>query len=162
MKGIFVFFAMLTYAGMAVYSIGTMPSGSAATTAYAVNRLATKSASRITLTTANTTAMVNFYNEVFNADLQPVATDDRQAVNAYQGNLAGAQLLLYPRQGARSRNEQYRRQLRVEVVDLEETAQLIAAFGGRIESRPMENSQARRMLVRDPDGNIIQLIQLKG
>ena len=156
MKGLFIIFAVFTYAGMAVYSLGTMKTRASSSAVKPAISLATKATPRITLVTANPTAMTNFYNDVFGADLRPL---DRSAMPNYQGDLGGQILLLSPKQNARGK--QPRQRLNVEVEDIAKMLVRVATNGGTVDGKVTETETEKRLVVRDPDGNSIELMELK-
>ena len=156
MKGLFIIFALLTYTGMAVYSLGTMKTRASSSAAKSAVIPATKAAPRITLVTANLTAMTDFYNEVFGAGLRPL---DRSATPNYQGDLGGQTLLLSPKQSARVK--QLRQRMSVEVTNIDQFLVRVATHGGAINGKVSETETEKRLVVRDPDGNLIELIELK-
>jgi predicted enzyme related to lactoylglutathione lyase len=118
--------------------------------------LATKAAPRITLVTTNPAAMTNFYNKVFGANLQPL---EQSATPIYQGDLGGQTLLLFPKQKARGKMQ--RQRLSVEVADIAEMLARVANNGGTVDGKVSETETEKRLVVRDPDGNLIELTQLK-
>ncbi len=156
MKGLFIIFALFTYAGMAVYSLGTMKTRASSSALKPASGLATKAAPRITLMTANLTVMTDFYNEVFGADLRPL---DRSATPNYQGDLGGQTLLLSPKQNARGK--QPRQHMSVEVSDIAKTLVRAASNGGTVDGKVSETKTEKRLVIRDPDGNLIELMELK-
>lgn len=156
MKGLFVLFAFLTYAGMAAYSLGTMNTRASSPAAKSAFSLATKAESRVMLVTANLSEMVSFYNEVFGAGLQPL---DQSATTSYEGDLGGRMLRLFPKQNARGK--QSRQRMSVEVSDLAKTLAWVAANGGTVDGKVSETATEKRLVVRDPDGNPIELLQMK-
>jgi predicted enzyme related to lactoylglutathione lyase len=156
MKGLFVIFAFLTYAGMAVYSLGTLKTRASSSAAKPAFSLATKAEPRITLVTANLAVLADFYNEVFGAELRPL---DQSATPSYQGDLGGRLLVLSPKQNARGK--QQRQRMSVEVSDIAKTLTRVATNGGTVDGKVLETATEKRLVVRDPDGNPIELTQLK-
>lgn len=157
MKGLFITFALFAYAGMAAYSLGTMKTRASSSAVKPAAKPAPKTAPRVTLVTANLARMADFYNEVFAADLQPL---DNSATPNYQGSLSGQMLMLAPKQNARSKTQ--RQRLNVEVSDLAETLVRVATNGGTVDGKVIETETEKRLSVRDPDGNLIELTQTKG
>lgn len=156
MKALFVIFALFTYIGMAAYSLGTMKTRASSSAAKSSFASTTKAAPRITLVTANPSALADFYNEVFGADLRPL---DQSSTPTYRGDLGGQTLLLSSKQN--TRGKQPRQRLNVEVTDIDRFLARVTAHGGTIDSKVIETETEKRLVVRDPDGNLIELTELK-
>ena len=156
MKGLFVIFALFTYAGMAAYSLGTMKTRASSSAMKPAFGLATKAGPSITLVTANLPVMTDFYNEVFGADLRPL---DQSATPNYQGDLGGQVLRLSPKQNARG--NQPRQRMSVDVDNIAQMSVRVVSNGGRINGKVIETETEKRLVVRDPDGNLIELMELK-
>jgi len=156
MKGLFVIFALFTYIGMAAYSLGTMKTRASSSAVKPAFAPTTKAAPRITLVTANLSALADFYNEVFGADLRPL---DQSSTPTYRGDLGGQPLLLSSKQNARGK--QARQRLNVEVTDIDQFLARVTAHSGTIDGKVIETETEKRLVVRDPDGNLIELTELK-
>ena len=156
MKRLFVTLALFTYAGMAAYSLGTMNTRASSSLVKSVAKPTPKATPRIMLVTANLSALADFYNEVFAADLQPL---DESAAPNYQGKLGGRTLVLAPKQNG---IKPQRQRLSVEVTDIAETLLRVTTTGGTVDGKMVETETEKRLVVRDPDGNLIELTQKKG
>jgi predicted enzyme related to lactoylglutathione lyase len=156
MKGLFVIFALFTYIGMAAYSLGTMKTRASSSAVKPSFALPTKAAPRITLATTNLSALADFYNEVFGADLRPL---NQSSTPTYRGDLGGQTLLLSSKQNVRGK--QPRQRLNVEVIDIEQFVARVKLHGGTIDGKVIETETEKRLVVRDPDGNLIELTELK-
>jgi predicted enzyme related to lactoylglutathione lyase len=109
---------------------------------------------QMTLATIRTPEMVKFYDALFGTQLQ---ASEVYGTTLYRGILAGIPLLLCPNEIAGVEAEQSRHQLALRVADLSNLLQQVETAGGVIDS-PAADSLTRAVL-RDPDGNTIELIQ---
>jgi predicted enzyme related to lactoylglutathione lyase len=152
---LFLFF--VCYTAAAIYSVGR--TGSSATTTFKATFKPTRLVSnRVLLTTGNMDTMTQFYNEVFKADLQPSEEEEMSALACQQGALSGVPFLLCP--GAKPKAAQARPPLRFAVSDLAEAKRRIEAAGGEVANKAAEADDEKLTLMRDPDGNAIELIQM--
>ena len=115
--------------------------------------------SQITLAATNTLAMVDFYRDVFESDLHPIAA---YGTTLYRGTLAGVTLLLCPNEIAGVQADQNRHQLTIAVPDLRATLQRVRESGGTLDAAAAEETSNTAASIRDPDGNTIELIQARG
>jgi catechol 2,3-dioxygenase-like lactoylglutathione lyase family enzyme len=99
--------------------------------------------------------MAAFYNAVFDSGLRPFRAG---GAVFWRGNLAGVNLLLCPNEIAGVDARQARHQLLVAVPDLEAARRLAVQAGGTVESPDGSSGTA---IVRDPDGNTIELIEAR-
>lgn len=106
---------------------------------------------RIAFAITNMPAMVNFYNHVFQVDLQPVG--EPQPLQFYRGTLAGVDVLFCPNEIAKVVAENTRHQLCLQVDDLQGTIDNAITHGGT-QTSTIENGVAA---ICDPDGNSIEL-----
>ncbi len=112
----------------------------------------------LTIATKEMRQMVQFYNAVFDADLQITAQISNQPF--YSGKLAGIDLMLCPNSIAGIRAEQNRQQFRFIVRDIEAVIQRGLANHGS-EINPIDDyAGAKVASLADPDGNTIEFVQL--
>jgi predicted enzyme related to lactoylglutathione lyase len=157
MKGSLLLFIVLGYIAVAVYSVGKSGHSTASrVTAFSATPM---TLNRLTLATTKMAAMVQFYNQVFEAGLQPTNQYSASAPVFYEGNLAGVSLLLCPNEVAKVKTAQNRHQLRFAVSDLEEAIRRVQAAGGKVDGRIVEQAGEKLIAVRDPDGNTIEFVQ---
>ena len=157
MKRPLLLLIILGYITIAVYSVSKTSGSKASLKASLVP--ASASLNRVTLATSNMTAMVRFYNEVFGADLEPAPQYGATTPAFHEGKLTGINLLLCPNQVARVKAAQNRYQFRFGVVDIKATLQAVQAAGGKVNGNFTEQHNGKLIVVRDPDGNSIELIQ---
>lgn len=110
----------------------------------------------MTLATNNMPAMTNFYDAVFNAELQ---TQARFGTTLYEGRLGDLRLVLCPNEIAGVKAEQNRHQLRFGVKDIAATMRLALANGATLLNEVVEQDGVQLAAVRDPDGNSIEFMQ---
>jgi predicted enzyme related to lactoylglutathione lyase len=109
---------------------------------------------QMTLATTRTPEMVKFYNTLLGTQLQPT---EAFGTTLYHGTLAGIPLVICPNEIAGVEAEQSRHQLVFRVGDLPSLLQNVESAGGTIET-PVSDLSTRAIL-RDPDGNTIEVIQ---
>ena len=109
---------------------------------------------QMTLATTRTPEMVKFYDTLFGTQLQAT---EAYGTTLYHGMLAGFPLVICPNEIAGVEAEQSRHQLTLRVVDLSGLLQNVESAGGTIET-PVSDLSTRAIL-RDPDGNTIEVIQ---
>ncbi|PJF44744.1 MAG: hypothetical protein CUN55_02385 [Phototrophicales bacterium] len=112
---------------------------------------------KITIAAHHLEPMVDFYNNVFHANLRPLQGFDTLI---YEGRLAGIRLILCPREAFGPMPEASPQQFKFMTPTLNNLAERVVAAGGCIErthADPFDGSQ--RLWVRDPDGNIIEFEQ---
>ena len=109
---------------------------------------------QMTLATTRTPEMVKFYDTLFGTALQAT---EMYATTLYRGSLAGIPLILCPNEIAGVEAEQSRHQLTLRVADLSSLLHMVETAGGSIES-PIKDTLTSAIL-RDPDGNTIEVIQ---
>lgn len=107
---------------------------------------------RVTLATTDMEAMVNFYNGVFNTQLQA-------KLPFYEGKLADVELLMCPNSLAQVDARQNRQQFRFVVDNLEGILQRVQQYGGKVKDRATDQTGTQIAGVVDPDGNTIELLQ---
>jgi len=160
MKRPLLFFFFVCYTAAAIYSVGRTGSGVASPkaafkTAFKPSRLVSN---RVLLTTSKLPAMVQFYNEVFAADLQPVEPERAGVLDCQQGALSEVTFVLCSTQTGKPKTVLQRAPLRFTVSDLAEARRRVEAAGGEIENELDEPPADGPLTVRDPDGNLLELI----
>ena len=113
----------------------------------------------ITIAAENVGAMVQFYNRLFDANLEPF---EGFGTILYGGQLAGLAFLLCPNEILGIQADKNRVQLSFMVSDLAAAIAMAEANGGaRIQ--PISEQPGRRLCgIVDPDGNTIELEELIG
>ncbi len=112
---------------------------------------------KITITTTHTTAMVDFYNTVFSANLRPL---DGFATLMYEGRIAGIPLLLCPQEILGLAAEPNRQQFKFMIANRDALTERVSAAGGQVERLHDDpHDGGRYAWVRDPDGNTIEFEQ---
>jgi len=109
---------------------------------------------QMTLATTRTSEMVKFYDTLFGTHLQAT---EAHSTTLYHGTLAGIPLVICPNEIAGVEAEQSRHQLAFRVVDLSGLLQNVKSAGGIIETQATDF--LTRALLRDRDGNTIEVIQ---
>lgn len=161
MKRPLLFLFFVCYAAAAIYSVGRTGSGAAPHKAtfkitFKPSRLISN---RVLLTTSKLPAMVEFYNEVFAADLQPVEPERAGLLDCQQGALSGVTFVLCSTQNGKTKTVLQRAPMRFTVSDLAEARRRVEAAGGAIEPELEEPLAEGPLSARDPDGNPLELIQ---
>lgn len=110
---------------------------------------------QLTLAAVDMDAMVRFYDHVLGTNLRPFPAF---GTTLWRGELAGVNLLLCPNEIAGVDARQSRHQLLIAVPDLRAAAGLATANGGSADS-PQKSAGRTTLVVRDPDGNTIELIE---
>ena len=110
---------------------------------------------QMTLATTRTTEMVKFYDTAFGTGLKPT---EAYGITLYNGSLAGIPLTICPNEIAGVQAEQSRHQLAFRVADLAAILLQVEAAGGSIEPT-LSTDPLTQAILRDPDGNTIQLLQ---
>lgn len=110
---------------------------------------------RITMAITNMDAMVQFYNRVLNAHLEPIA-----GTPFYRGAIAGMDILFCPNDIAGVDAKQNRQQFRFLVNNLGDRLEQVSTAGGEIIQSQLEQDGSRIIGVRDPDGNTLELLWL--
>jgi len=110
---------------------------------------------QMTLATTRTAEMVKFYDTLFGTGLQPT---EAYGTRLYNGNLAGISLTICPNEIAGVQAEQSRHQLAFRVADLTAFLLRVESVGGSLET-PLTDDPPTQAILRDPDGNTIQLLQ---
>ncbi len=111
---------------------------------------------RLTVATTNTEEMIQFYNAVFNARLEPIPGSP-----LYRGQLSGLELVFCPNTIVGIQAKKNRIQLRLIIDDLETIVRYAASNGGGVYGERMEEKAQIGWGIHDPDGNSIELMQLK-
>jgi predicted enzyme related to lactoylglutathione lyase len=107
---------------------------------------------QLTLSAEHVIAMVDFYNGLFAADLQPVAA---YGTTLYRGQLHGLPFLICPNTLANVSAAQNRHQFTYTVSDLTTVMQRAQEVGGQMMQR-----DASTLTILDPDGNSIVFQQV--
>lgn len=111
----------------------------------------------ITIAALNMPAMVDFYDTLFDADLEPF---EAFGTVLYRGLLAGFPFLLCPNDILGIEADKNRIQLSFTVSDLEGMLELVHVHGGA-QIQPISEQPGRRLCgIIDPDGNTIELEEL--
>lgn len=111
----------------------------------------------ITIAAVNMPAMVDFYDTLFDADLEPF---EGFGTVLYRGQMAGFPFLLCPNEILGIVADKNRIQLSFTVSDLEAMLELVAAHGGA-QIQPISEQPGRKLCgIIDPDGNTIELEEL--
>ncbi len=111
---------------------------------------------RLTVATTHTEEMIQFYNAVFNARLEVISGSP-----LYRGKLSGMELIFCPNTIVGIEAEKNRIQLRLIVDDLETVIRQAESNGGGAYGERMEEESRIGWGIHDPDGNSIELMQLK-
>ena len=109
---------------------------------------------QITLATTHLPEMVKFYSTIFGTTFQ---TTEVYGGTLYHGTLAGIPLIICPNDIAGVEAKQSRHQLTFRVPDLLGLLQIVEIAGGGIDTAPAESVISA--ILRDPDGNTIEIIQ---
>lgn len=111
----------------------------------------------ITIAALNMPAMVDFYDTLFEADLEPF---EAFGTVLYRGQIAGFPFLLCPNEILGIEADKNRIQLSFTVGDLEGMLELVQAHGGA-QIQPISEQPGRKLCgIIDPDGNTIELEEL--
>lgn len=111
---------------------------------------------KFTIATTHTEAMVAFYNAAFDADLKPI-----HGTPFYAGTLAGLALMFCPNEIVQIKAEKNRIQMRFTVEDVAAVVARASAHGGGPYGERYEDTTAIGWGIHDPDGNSIELRQVK-
>jgi catechol 2,3-dioxygenase-like lactoylglutathione lyase family enzyme len=106
----------------------------------------------ITLAAHDAAAAADFYNAVFDAGLSAFAA---YGATLYRGHLGGVRLVICPNTIAGVRAEQNRHQITIQVPNLAAALEAAYASGGSVD----EGDDPQQVVVRDPDGNTIVLVE---
>jgi len=112
----------------------------------------------LTLAVVRMSAMVDFYQSVFQAEFQPV---EAYGAMLFRGKIAGLDLLLYPQEVAGIHVDQNRFLLKFEVPDINHIINLALTNGGSLINAPADSEGTKAAAVRDPDGNSIEFEQIR-
>lgn len=111
----------------------------------------------VTIAAVNMPAMVDFYDTLFNADLEPF---EGFGTVLYRGQMAGFPFLLCPNEILGIEADKNRIQLSFTVSDLEAMLVMVQAQGGA-QIQPISEQPGRKLCgIIDPDGNTIELEEL--
>lgn len=116
----------------------------------------TVSLSQITLAAVRTSALVDFYNAVFEANLVPVEGYDEFDGVMYRGMLGGVPFLICPNEIAGVNAQQARHQLHLSVSDVGATVAHAEEMGGAVLEQTQDDG-TRTVTIRDPDNNTLVL-----
>ncbi|MGJ3237959.1 MAG: VOC family protein [Anaerolineae bacterium] len=111
---------------------------------------------QFTIAVTNMKAMVAFYNAVFDAGLVAIPNSP-----FYAGKLRGFDLLFCPNDVAEVQAEKNRIQIRFTVEDIEAVIQRAEANGGGAYGDRHDTEAEIGWSIHDPDGNSIELRQVK-
>jgi len=111
---------------------------------------------RFTIAVTNMTAMVGFYNTVFDAGLTEIPNSP-----FYAGTVTEFDLLFCPNDIAEVQAEKNRIQMRFTVEDIETVVKLAKANGGGAYGDRHDTEAEIGWGIHDPDGNSIELRQVK-
>ena len=112
--------------------------------------------SRVTLAATDLPAMTRFYNDVFQAGLQPAVVG---GVTMQLGTLAGFELLLCPNNVAKVDAALNRHMFRIVVDDVAGALERVRRSGGTVDGPATVVESRQLAAVRDPDGNTIELVE---
>ena len=107
---------------------------------------------RITIAMTNSDAMIEFYNQVFEANLKPVPESP-----FFSGRLGEFDVLFCPNSIANVKAEQNRQQFRFIVQDAGGLLEKAKRAGGRGDIQPTEGAIV--VSLYDPDGNSMELVE---
>jgi predicted enzyme related to lactoylglutathione lyase len=142
MKKLFLFFAIVAYAGVAVYSLTQMKPPLSLAQAQANAALPT---AQYKLFTSSQEVLMKFYSDVFGTDWQAVA-------NGYQGEVLNVTVLI-----AETKKRPRRTILQLQTDDLETLVTRIIDAGSNVKART--GGAAKSFVANDPDGNVIVLTE---
>ncbi len=111
----------------------------------------------LTIAVENMDAMVNFYNKVFEADLQCIK---KYGVELYTGKWCGIEILLCPAQLAGINVNRNRQQFDIIVGDVKAMIENTVICGGKLLSEPQTIDNQLAASIYDPDGNSIVLKEM--
>lgn len=110
----------------------------------------------MSISTVNTSKMVNFYETVFKTRMKPHAVGN---YTMYRGNIGGLDLTLTPNDLMGIRAEQSKHHFSFVVPNLEEYIRLVESAGGQqIQDIDIDYSEKYCEVV-DPDGNAFELVE---
>lgn len=112
---------------------------------------------QVTLAAIDVPAMVAFYNATLDCSLRPFRAG---GAVLWRGDLAGITLLLCPNALAGVDAHQARHQLLLSVPDLRAARRLALEHGGSADE-PVRSGGRETVLLRDPDGNTLELIEVR-
>lgn len=112
---------------------------------------------RITIATTHTEAMVEFYNAVFDANMQAFTA---LGTTLYRGNIAGIDVMFCPNEVVGIQAQKNRQQFRFAVSHIQSIAKRIRTWGGNLDEEVTVHDDGSMYLAgRDPDGNTIEFEQ---
>jgi predicted enzyme related to lactoylglutathione lyase len=113
--------------------------------------------SQITIAFDQENEMVEFYNQLLNADMSPFKAND---FIFYKGKIGEIGLLFCPNKMLGIKAEKNNIQFTVQVPNLEEILSKVSQYGGKqIQGINREGSQSS-VGILDPDGNSIELLEI--
>ena len=112
--------------------------------------------SNFTIAVTNMTAMVGFYNAVFDAQLTAIPNSP-----FFKGRIAGMSLLFCPNEITEINAEKNRIQMGFIVHDVEAVVRKAQIYGGEAYGERHETEERRAWGICDPDGNSIEIQQVK-
>ncbi|MBN3554263.1 VOC family protein [Fictibacillus nanhaiensis] len=113
--------------------------------------------SQITIAYNQEDEMVNFYNQLLNAELSPFKVGD---FRFYKGKIGEIGLLFCPNEMLGIKAEKNNIQFTVQVSNLEEILSKVSQCGGKhIQGINREESRSS-VGISDPDGNSIELLEI--
>lgn len=111
---------------------------------------------KLTIATTNTSAMVTFYNAVFNAGLRAIPETP-----FFAGQIGGIALMFCPNEITQIKAEKNRIQMRFTVDDIDAIIASAQVNGGDTYGDRHADEAVIAWGISDPDGNSIELRQLK-
>lgn len=115
---------------------------------------------QITMAINNMTAMVDFYNAVFDAKLVPIESPmGTETPQFYKGQFLGIDLLFCPNSLLNIQAERNRHQFHLTVNDVDSMVEVGKQAGGWEFSESVVTDEAKIASLSDPDGNTVVLTQ---
>ncbi|MBD7965840.1 VOC family protein [Fictibacillus norfolkensis] len=112
--------------------------------------------SQITIAYKREVEMVNFYNEVYNANLSSFKSGD---YTFYKGKLGEVVLLFCPNEMLGIKAEKNNIQFTVQVSNLDEVLAKVLQYGGVPIQEIIQEETQYKIGILDPDGNSIELLE---
>ena len=104
----------------------------------------------------NMSKMVNFYNEVFETQMEPYSLND---FTLYQGKMGDLNITLTPNALLGIRADKSRYQLSFNVPNLEHVLTIVKGTGGKQMQEISVDGTEKYCGILDPDGNSIELVE---
>lgn len=142
MKKLFIFFAIIAYAGVAVYSLTRLKPPLSLAQAHEAMPTA-----QFKLLTGNQEALMQFYSDVFGTDWQAVE-------GGYEGQVLDTTVMIA---ATKTKRRTRRATLQLQTDDLEAVVTRVLDAGGNVKAR--NGGAVKSFVATDPDGNAIVLTQ---